>query len=270
MDGITMGGGMGIGQGARLRVVTETSRLAMPETNIGLFPDVGGGWFLSRCPGRLGEFLALTGESRGAADALGAGLADVMVPAARLDDLIDRVVAVSAGGDDGRDVIDAARIFSIEAGAPPLSAHRAWIDRIFALPTVQDIVASVAVEAECGDFARRIAADLAARSPLMMAVTLEQVRRGRHLSLADDLRMERGLMRQCLHLRPEGSEMIEGIRALAIDKDRSPRWNPARVEDVDPALVAAFFESPWPAHAHPLRGLEDRDSGCRDAVRLTC
>jgi len=92
---------------------------------------------------------------------------------------------------------------------------------------------------------------------LMMAVTLEQIRRARHLTLADDLRLERGLMRHSLHLRPGASEAIEGIRALAIDKDRSPRWSPARVEDVDPALVAAFFESPWPAHAHPLRTLED-------------
>jgi enoyl-CoA hydratase len=252
MDGITMGGGMGIGQGARLRVVTETSRLAMPETNIGLFPDVGGGWFLARCPGRLGEFLALTGASLGAADARGAGLADVMVPAVRLGTLVDRVAAATQA--DGQGAIDAARAFAIEAGAPPLAAHLSLIERVFSQPSLRDIASSLAAEA--GDFARGVAADLAARSPLMMAVTLEQVRRARHMSLAEDLRMERGIMRHCLHLRPGASETIEGIRALAIDKDRAPRWNPARIEDVRPGLVAAFFESPWPAHAHPLRMLE--------------
>jgi hypothetical protein len=94
------------------------------------------------------------------------------------------------------------------------------------------------------------------RSPLMLAVSLEQVRRARSMSLADDLRMERGLVRRCFALRPgSASETVEGIRALAIDKDHAPRWNPARIQDVTPAMVAAFFDSPWPTHAHPLRDL---------------
>jgi enoyl-CoA hydratase len=251
MDGITMGGGMGISQGTRLRIVTEHSRLAMPETNIGLFPDVGGGWFLARCPGRIGEFLALTGHSLAAADAMGVGLADILVSSARLDALVDEVAAATRP--DGAGALEAARAFALEAGAAPLAAHRAAIDRLFALPTLQAIAA--ACEAEQGDFARTAAADLGRRSPLMMAVSLEQVRRARSMSLADELRMERGLMRHAFYLRPGASEAIEGIRALAIDKDQRPRWNPARVADVDPAEVAAFFDSPWPAWANPLRDL---------------
>ena len=113
-----------------------------------------------------------------------------------------------------------------------------------------------ALEADPSQWAAETGAALRKRSPLMLHVVLEQIRRGRELSLADDLRMERGLVRNCFHLRPgTASETVEGIRALAVDKDHGPRWNPARIEDVTPEMVAAFFESPWPAHAHPLRHL---------------
>jgi len=252
MDGVTMGGGMGLAQGTRLRIATEYSRVAMPETNIGLFPDVGGGWFLARfCPGRVGEFLALTGHVLAAADALGVGLADMMAPSAQLDELVAAVAA--ATGADGTGALEAARGFSIEAGAAPLAAEFARIDRVFSQAGIADIAA--ALEREEGEFARAALADLARRSPLMMAVSLEQIRRARSLTLAQDLRMERGLVRHAFHLRPGASEAIEGIRALAIDKDHHPRWNPARIADVDPALVAAFFDSPWPQAAHPLRDL---------------
>jgi enoyl-CoA hydratase len=115
-----------------------------------------------------------------------------------------------------------------------------------------------ALEADGSVWARDTAAVLRKRSPLMLCVTLEQVRRGRAMPLADDLRMERDLVRHCFHLRPGAlSETVEGIRALAVDKDHSPTWKPARLEDVTPAMVEAFFASPWPAHAHPLRMLAD-------------
>jgi len=252
MDGVTMGGGMGLAQGTKLRIVTEYSRIAMPETNIGLFPDVGGGWFLARfCPGRTGEFLALTGHVLAAADSLGVGLADMMAPSTQLEELV--VAVAAATRPDGAGALEAARGFAIEAGSAPLAAEFARIDRAFAEPDVSRIVA--ALEREQGDFARAVLADLARRSPLMMAVSLEQIRRARTMTLAEDLRMERGLVRHAFHLRPGASDAVEGIRALAVDKDHHPRWNPARVADVDPALVAAFFESPWPAAAHPLRDL---------------
>ena len=245
MDGIVMGGGMGISQGAKLRVVTERTKMAMPETNIGLFPDVGGGYFLSRCAGRLGEYLALTGHMIGGADAVAAGLADVFVASSDLPGWWDRLAAQG---------ISAERPPQIQAGPNPLALARGQIDAIFGLDSVADIVA--ALEADPSAWARETAAALRKRSPLMLHVVLEQVRRGRGINLADDLRMERGLVRHCFHLRPgAASETVEGIRALAVDKDHSPRWNPARIEDVTAEMVAAFFESPWPADAHPLRDL---------------
>ena len=247
MDGIVMGGGMGISQGASLRLVTERTKMAMPETNIGLFPDVGGGYFLSRCPGRVGEYLALTGHMIGAADALAAGLADAMVESARLPSLWALLQAGDLSWVDG--LHDAPNSLPTS----PLLAQRDAIDRFFALPTVHAIVS--ALEGDAAPWAVETAALLRKRSPLMLHVTLEQVRRGRTMELADNLRMERGLMRHSFHLRPGASETVEGIRALAIDKDQQPRWNPPRIEDVTPDMVQAFFESPWPAHAHPLRHL---------------
>ena len=244
MDGIVMGGGMGLSQGARCRIVTERTRMAMPETQIGLFPDVGGGWFLSRCVGRLGEYLALTGELLGAAEALEARLADAWLPSADLPALWDRFAR------EGATALPAHQL-------PPvgrLSAARADIDRVFALPTLLDIVQGL--EADSSAWAAQTAAALRKRSPLMLHVTLEQVRRARALDLAGDLRMERDLVRHCFKLRPgAASDTVEGIRALAIDKDHAPRWSPARIEDVTPEMVAPFFASPWPMHAHPLRML---------------
>lgn len=250
MDGIVMGGGMGVAQGASLRIVTEHTRMAMPETNIGLFPDVGGGYFLSRCPGRVGEYLALTGQVIGGADALAAGLADALLPSGELPALWQ---ALEAGGMAA--LAHLPRRGQAVAASP--LPRRDLIDRFFALDTVAAIVH--ALEADTGDtgaWARETAAVLRKRSPLMLHVVLEQVRRARSLALADDLRMERDMVRHCFWLRPgTASETVEGIRALAVDKDHSPRWNPARIEDVVPEAVAAFFASPWPAHAHPLRQL---------------
>ncbi len=251
MDGITMGGGMGLAQGAAMRVVTEHSKLAMPETNIGLFPDVGGGWFLARTPGYLGEFLGLSGQVLGAADALAVDWADVCVPADRLEALVQAIADATAI--DGIGALSAVNAFAADAGPSSLAAQRDLIDRVFAAHDMPAIASALA--AEQGEFAAALASTLAERSPLMLAVTLAQIRRARTLTLADDLRMERGLVRHCFHLRAGASETLEGIRALAVDKDHAPRWNPATIAEVDPALVEAFFVSPWPAHAHPLRDL---------------
>jgi enoyl-CoA hydratase/carnithine racemase len=253
MDGICMGGGMGISQGASLRVVTEHSKLAMPETHIGLFPDVGGGWFLARCPGATGEYLALTGHVLGAADAIALDLADVTVPSADLPAVVEALADQPIESDEQALAVVRAR--GTELGAVKLGGEaRAAIDRHFAAPTLQAIADSLA--ADDSDWARATLEALRQRSPLMLAVTLELVRRARTMTLADDLRLERDLVRHCFQLRPgAASETVEGIRALAIDKDHAPRWNPARIEDVTPEMVAPFFQSPWPAFAHPLRGL---------------
>jgi enoyl-CoA hydratase len=250
MDGIVMGGGMGLSQGAALRVVTERSRLAMPETNIGLFPDVGGGYFLSRCAGHWGEYLALTGQVVTAGDAIALGLADVFVPSADLPALVESL------GDQPLEnpaQVRASVVARSHAVPPPaLQGDQADIEHHFSQPDLTAIVQSLASAGS--DWAAQTLATLRKRSPLMMAVTLAQVRRARALSLADDLRMERDLVRHCFHLRPgAASETVEGIRALAVDKDHTPRWNPARIEDVRADDVAAFFASPWPLHAHPLR-----------------
>lgn len=251
MDGICMGGGMGISQGASLRVVTERSKLAMPETHIGLFPDVGGGYFLSRCAGRLGEYLALTGRILAAQEAMAAGLADGFIESGRLAGLWASLATTPFENGDAVERWVASHL-STQAPAP------AWpvadVDRIFALDSATAIVQ--ALEAMDSDWARSTADVLRHRSPLMLHVVLEQIRRARGMGLADDLRMERDMVRRCFHLRPgAASETVEGIRALAVDKDHSPRWQPARVEEVTAADVAAFFESPWPAAAHPLRHL---------------
>lgn len=252
MDGVVMGGGMGISQGAGLRVVTELSKLAMPETHIGLFPDVGGGYFLSRCPGSTGEYLALTGHTIGAADAMALGLADGLVPSAELPSVIEALV--DQPHQNARQWLAAARARFTAPGAPRLTEHRDAIDRHFGAPSAAAIVESLAADGSA--WAAQTLATLRRRSPLMLAVTLEQLRRARGMTLAEDLRMERDLVRHCFALRPgTQSETVEGIRALAIDKDHNPRWNPARIEDVTNEQVQAFFVSPWPAHAHPLRDL---------------
>ena len=253
MDGIVMGGGMGLSQGAAMRIVTERSKLAMPETNIGLFPDVGGGYFLSRCEGHIGEYLALTGQVAGAGDAIALRLADFFVPSGNLAALVEALCDQPM--ESGAQV--RAAVITHTQPTPPAqwSSQRAPIDTHFAGDDIAGILASLASDAS--DWATATLATLRKRSPLMMAVSLEQVRRARSMSLADDLRMERDLVRHCFHLRPgAASETVEGIRALAVDKDHAPKWNPARVEDVSRANVEAFFDSPWPAHAHPLRMLD--------------
>ena len=251
MDGIVMGGGMGLSQGARVRIVTEHTKMAMPETNIGLFPDVGGGYFLSRCPGYSGEYLALTGEVIGADEAIGFGLADVKREVAQLpalwNELGERVFASAAS-------VEAWIATELIADAARGMGASATIDTYFSLNRVKHIID--ALEKSGDDWALKTAAVLRKRSPLMLHVTLEQIRKARSMSFVDDLRMERDMIYQCFHLRPgTASETVEGIRALAVDKDYTPGWNPARIEDVKPGMADAFFVSPWTADTHPLRHL---------------
>ncbi|MEI8028362.1 MAG: enoyl-CoA hydratase/isomerase family protein [Comamonadaceae bacterium] len=255
MDGIVMGGGMGISQGATLRIVTERTRMAMPETSIGLFPDVGGGYFLSRCAGRVGEWLALTGEALGAGEALALGLADTCLDVTQLASAWDALAKTDFAEDGAID-----RWLAIYSIGSPASSRLATveIDRYFSLESVSAIVR--ALETGGDEWAQQTATTLRQRSPLMLHVVLEQIRRGRTMALADDLRMERDLVRHCFapqHLGRSASqsETVEGIRALAIDKDKQPHWNPARIEDVTPEMVTPFFVSPWTDQTHPLRQL---------------
>jgi enoyl-CoA hydratase/carnithine racemase len=252
MDGVVMGGGMGISQGASLRVVTERTKMAMPETNIGLFPDVGGGWFLARVPGSVGEYLGVTGQVIEAADALSIGLADCHMGADALAAVVRRLRNGhwQSAGEIAACFVDAAS--APDASKAVIAAHRGAIDACFCQDTVQGILADLAGNGG-NDWAAQTATYMAKRSPLMMAVTLEQIRRGRHTTLADELRRELDMM---THVFADG-DGIEGIRALAVDKDHTPKWKHASIDAVREEEVAAFFVSPWRREQHPLLGLSD-------------
>jgi len=251
MDGVVMGGGMGISQGGPacgLRIVTGRTKMAMPEVNIGMFPDVGGSHFLSHAPGRLGWYLGLTGATIGAADALYVGLADVFVPSTELAALA-ALVDATPGGALAQAIRDFAAPFVGQAGNSELQAQRELIDRCFGAASVADTMAALQQDAD--PFAHKALAAMRQRSPLMMCVTHELLVRGALLDVADCLRLERALVRRTF----EHGEILEGVRALVIDKDNAPQWQPPALEQVTPQMVADFFAPVWPAHAHPLRGL---------------
>ncbi|MGF6722862.1 enoyl-CoA hydratase/carnithine racemase [Paraburkholderia sp. GAS41] len=261
MNGVVMGGGMGISQGAHrtggLRVVTSSTRMAMPETRIGLFPDVGAGWFLARTPGALGRYLAVTGETIGAADALYAGLADAYIDDAALPALVDTLR--SEVFERGADVVACIERETAAHKVVPtpetslLADTRAFIDRHFALPDMPQILASLEAKSGCeeAEWAEQIVGVLRERSPLSMAVSLEVVTRAEG-AMADCLRRDLDLTRTSF----THGDVVEGIRARIIDKDNTPRWRFARIEDVSTEDVAQMFESPWPAAEHPLADLQ--------------
>jgi enoyl-CoA hydratase/carnithine racemase len=227
--------------------------MAMPETTIGLFPDVGGGYFLSRCPGFSGEWLALTGTALGAAEAITLGLADHCIDVSQLVQAWDALVDITPA--DAASIAGWVDTFRI-AASPLDKRARGQIDHYFSMDSVATIVR--ALEADACDWAQHTAAQLRQRSPLMLCVAFEQIRRARNLTVAQDLRMARDMMRHCFypaHLNRSGrqTETAEGIRALGVDKDNAPAWQPSRIEDVTPDMVQPFFISPWPAHSHPLR-----------------
>ena len=251
MDGVVMGGGMGIAQGGPdcgLRIVTDRTKMAMPEVNIGLFPDVGGSHFLSHAPGQLGQYLGLTGLTIGAADALYVGLADVFVPGEKLGEL-QALVEATPGALLPEAIRAFAAPFAAQAGASELQAQRGVIDAHFGAASVAAIMESLARDEN--PFAQKALKAMRQRSPLMMCVTRELLLRGASLDVADCLRMERNLVRRNF----EHGEVLEGVRALVIDKDNQPKWNPASLEEVTPEMVARFFEPVWPEYAHPLRHL---------------
>ncbi|MGC1522880.1 MAG: enoyl-CoA hydratase/isomerase family protein [Steroidobacteraceae bacterium] len=241
MDGIAMGGGVGIAQASTLRIVGDRTRIAMPEVAVGFFPDVGASHFLSRLPGALGTYLALTGVQIRGADALYSQLADVYLPPTAMASLEDDLAALVWGDDRAGDLRTFIRgRAALGLHAPSLSVLRPAIDAHFSLPTVGDILASLDAEtrAEYTDWAKVSAQMLRSRSPTMLSVTLRELQRGRDLPLAACFRMELGLAQRCF----QQGDFIEGVRALIIDKDKSPRWTPRGIEDVNAAMVDAFFD----------------------------
>ncbi|NGN66557.1 enoyl-CoA hydratase/isomerase family protein [Streptomyces sp. A7024] len=233
MDGITMGGGIGLTGHAAVRVVTERSVLAMPEVDIGLAPDVGGSLLLARAPGELGTHMALTAARIGARDALATGFADHFVPAARLQELAE---ALRAPGADKPDHVVAAL-----AGQPPespddLVAHRAWIDACYGADTVEEILARLRERPEPA--AAAAAEALLAGSPTSVKVTLRALRNARAMATVEECLVQD--YRLCSHFL-DSHDLPEGVRAMVIDKDRSPRWSPDRLEAVTDAAVEAYF-----------------------------
>ncbi len=230
MDGVVMGGGVGLSLPCRLRIATENSRFAMPETAIGLFPDVGGGWYLSRLPGRIGQYLALTGARLNGAEMLALGLATHYLPA-------DRVAEAKRwiGGDP-----QAAATILSDLSAPPPEApildRREAIDRLFASDVLEDILAALA--ADDSDWAREQLAILRQRAPLSCKVSLKLLLDGRTMpTFEDEMRQEYAVATHIVQ-RPD---IVEGVRAVIVDKDHAPRWNPATPEDVSDHMIDRIF-----------------------------
>ena len=241
MDGFVLGGGMGLVQGADVRVISERTRMGMPEVGIGYFPDVGGSYFLPRLQGELGTWMAVTGNQVRAADALYAGLADYCIEQEQLPAVLTRLDAITWGSTNALDNLHAAvqAFASKKLPGAELKAMQVAIDQHFAHDRVADILASLSAEQrpEFQDWAEETMRTLHSRSPLAMAVTLELMRRGRNLALADCFALELHLDRQWF----TDGDIVEGVRALLIDKDKQPQWNPPRIDQLDDARVAAFF-----------------------------
>jgi enoyl-CoA hydratase len=228
MDGIVMGGGVGVGAHANTRVVTDTSKVAMPEVGIGFIPDVGGAYLLSRAPGLLGLHAALTGAPFSGADAIALGFADHFVPHDRVDSLRHAIA------EDGPE--QAIATHAVEPPASNLAAQRDWIDECYAGDTVAEIVA--ALRGHDAGPANDAADLIATRSPIALSVTLEAVRRAAKLDtledvLAQDYRVSSASLRS--------HDLVEGIRAQLVDKDRNPKWSPASLAQVTPAQVESYF-----------------------------
>ena len=230
MDGVTMGGGVGLTLPCHYRVATENTRLAMPETAIGLFPDVGGGWYLSRLPGRIGQYLALTGARADGADCLALGLATHLLPAAALDEAKARIAADPAA------ITDTLAALSIASPPSAILEHRAEIDRLFASDVADDIFAALA--ADDGTFAADTLATLKTRSPQAIKVSLKLLSDGASMpTFEDEMRQEYAVATRVV----QRHDLIEGVRAVIVDKDNAPRWNPATLDGVSDHLIDQIF-----------------------------
>src|SRR6478672_3689900 len=236
MDGITMGGGVGISCPCKYRIATERTVFAMPETSIGLFPDVGGGRYLSRLRGRIAQFLALTGARLDGAECVALGLATHYIPSDRLEEVKAQLIEVP------EHVEAILRKASIEPPAARIVSNYAIIDRCFASDRYEDILA--ALEADGSDWAQKELATLRKKSPTACKVSLRLlVESPRQFHFLDEMRLEYGIVvRMFRH-----PDFMEGARALLIDKDNAPRWNPATPEGVTDAMIDRIFE-PLPSN----------------------
>lgn len=257
-DGIVMGGGVGLFNGASHRVVTDTTRFAMPEISIGLFPDVGGTWMLSHLPAGIGHFLALSGAQINASDGLFLGLADAYLPRVHFDALLKALQATSWS--DERAACDSSLhqvLRSLAEGARPdsgpLEQNYAMLRDVCASREFERITQALQQWQDSADpWLSRAAQTFAKGAPGSARLSFELLERVHHLSLADVFRLEYIVSLQC----GVQGDFQEGIRALLIDKDKQPRWNPASLEQADARWVERFFVPAWPAETtHPLADL---------------
>jgi enoyl-CoA hydratase len=236
MDGVTMGGGVGLAMPSRYRVATERTNFAMPETGIGLFPDVGGGWHLPRLPGQTGLWLALTGARLRGADCLALGIATHFVESGKVAELKDRIFAVHPreGGDER--IKEALAALESVPGPAPIDAQRADIDRLFAGDSVEAIFA--ALGADPSDWAKAQLEVLKTKSPQTLKVAFRELRQGaRMASFAEEMAVEYRIGARVV----QRHDFIEGVRAVIVDKDNAPRWDPATLEGVTEAMLDAIF-----------------------------
>ena len=232
MDGVVMGGGIGVSAHGSRRVVTERSSLAMPETGIGFIPDVGGTYLLGTAPDELGTYMALTSARIGAADAIDVGLADMFVVSSDIPALIERLEPCRTAAE----VDDCLRASVSKPPAGLFETQRTWIKECFAAPSVEAILA--ALHTQPATEAQQAALDIETKSPTSLKVTLHALRKARRVNnLNACLREEYKLALACLHHH----DFVEGVRAAVVDKDRNPRWSPAALAEVTPAEVDHFF-----------------------------
>ena len=231
MDGITMGGGVGISLPCEYRVATQNTRLAMPETGIGLFPDVGGGWYLSRLPGRVGQFMALTGARLDASECLYLGLATNYIEQASLEELHERILK-APGRIQG--ALGAAAAIAPDA---KIESNMGQITKLFASDRLEDVLA--ALEEDGSDWAQSELATLKSKSPLSCKVSLRLLAEGANRSsFAEEMRAEYALAGRIVRTH----DFREGVRALLIDKDNNPQWDPPTPEEVDDEMLDVLFE----------------------------
>ncbi|WP_420550078.1 enoyl-CoA hydratase/isomerase family protein [Curvivirga sp.] len=238
LDGVTMGGGVGLSVHGSHRVVTDTTLFAMPETAIGLFPDVGGSWFLNKCPGESGMYLALTGARLKAADCIAVNMATDYVLSEKMDALLDAFISADWSHPYPETLVnEIIAKFATEAGDAPIRNDFAVIDACFAKESVEDIWA--ALEEEGGEFAQMALKFMRKKSPLSMKMSLKQLREGKKLTFEDCMIMEFRLSQACV----TGTEFYEGVRSVLVDKDHAPKWVPETLEEVTDEMVDSAFES---------------------------
>lgn len=235
LDGYVMGGGVGVSIHGSHRVVTDRTTFAMPETFIGLFPDVGGTYFLPRLPGAVGTYLGLSGRRLKAADCIALGLAQHYVPHGRVHEL-ERALEAAVTHADVTRIIEG---FAQPAGDAPINAQRAEIDRHFGKDSVEEVFDSLA--ADRGPWAAELLAQLRKYSPLAMKVTFKQIRMGRDMAFDDCMRLEWRIASRMAPGGDMGHDFYEGVRALLVDKDNAPRWRPATLAEVTDSMVDAYF-----------------------------